>query len=344
MTDWLYAEAGSIVLPDPNLCEKVKTDDLHPAILAFTANANRIHAFWALYPQLVEQASVNVVNIIETVFALTGRPVMTAEEYANPEFHKRVINEVHNRIVARLETSGGSYDKAAGYDFQRAVSRFGELINTTPQMEEAIYATFSAQLTSAWTAFEALASDLWEAAINNHPITLASLTGESKRISKLARSQDRDRRETGETTKGDYEPTLKDFARVTHGTYDASSVMGTSLREEFKFQTLAGIRKAYSAAFCKRSATLDSILVDRCLDKLNLVRNLIVHKAGIVDPIFLKGTDSIPWQIPLAEDEKPLVLHGVFVRDLIDPVFQCGLRLILAVDQWIAPTDAGDGS
>jgi hypothetical protein len=342
MADLLYKEAGNLTLPDKKLDGKVKTEGLRPAVIAFLTNAWCIHAFWRLYPHLVEQASVNTTQLIETIFSLTGKPFLTKEQHEDPALKKKISEEVWRRINQRLEESGGSLEYATGYNFGRAVERFGALVETFPDMGEGVYATFSAQITSAWTTVETLATDLWEAALNQHPRSLARLGGTRQRISKLAGSLGRDRIETGERSEEEFEPKLRDFERITYGTYDASELMGTLLREQFKFQTLSGIRAAYSSAFSKRSEQIDAALADHSLDKLNLVRNVLLHKAGIVDDKFVKGADSLSWSI-LAEEEKPLPLTGQIVKELINPAFQCAEKLILAVDDWItAPSAEGE--
>jgi hypothetical protein len=344
MADWLYAEAGNLALPDPKLCEKLRCEALHPAAIVFQSNAVRIRAFWGLYPHLVEQASVNVIRTVETVFALTGKPLLSEEQAKDPVLKQKITDEIMRRIKQRFQESGGSVEYATGYSFTRAVKSFGDLINTQPDMAEGVYAAFSAQLTSAWTAVETLVSDLWEAVLNDHPKYLAGLVGHSRRISKIAGSSSRDRLETHReisNEKEEFEPKLRDFDRITYGTYDASELMGTLLREQFKFQTLAGIRRAYSAAFAKDCDQIDAALADSGLDRLNLVRNVLLHKAGVVDATFIDAASSLQWdsvwgaQSIVPEEEKPLLLTGSAVKNLINPVFQCSEKLLIAVDSWL---------
>jgi len=103
--------------------------------------------------------------------------------------------------------------------------------------------------------------------------------------------------------------------------------------DEFSFQTLRKIRLAYEALM-PRSHKIDALLANIGLRKLNLVRNVALHKGGIVDETFLKGAVEISWDVP-DEINHPLKLDGARVRDLINPVIQCGIDLIMAVDEWI---------
>jgi len=160
MADWLYEEAGNIIRPDRQLCDEIKAELLHVPAQAFIENVGRIRAFWALYPHVVDLASINVRHMVQTVYALTGRPFLNEQEMADAQFLQSVTDEANRRITERVKTAG-SIEAAAGYSFARGLRGFGELLRLNPGMDEAISATFSAQVTSAWTAVETLASDLW---------------------------------------------------------------------------------------------------------------------------------------------------------------------------------------
>jgi len=63
--------------------------------------------------------------------------------------------------------------------------------------------------------------------------------------------------------------------------------MGTLLRPKFDFTSADGIVKAYTKAFGE-SVELASFRAD--LQELEQIRNLIVHRGGIVDDKFLSRT------------------------------------------------------
>ena len=340
MAEWLYSEAGNLDLAPPDLCLRVAVPHLWQPVRAFIANTYRVRAFWKLSPHLIEQASSHVLAICRSVFAVTGRPFLVGEESKNKELIDKINSKMAEDLAERFEATG-EIDKASGYDFTRALSNFELLLSQNPEMNEAIYAAFCSQLTSAWTAWETLATDLWEAAINYHPATLAKLSGKRERISKLAGSKSRDDTEEGrELSAREFEPRLADFETITQGTFNASALMGTLLKKECKFQTLAGIRRAYSAAFSNDWGSIDAALSNRSLDKLNLVRNLILHKAGVMDAKFAEQSATIPdWKIEKQMND-PIPLDGKIVQELINPVFQLGIDLIYAVDKWVRPKDS----
>jgi hypothetical protein len=76
-------------------------------------------------------------------------------------------------------------------------------------------------------------------------------------------------------------------------------------------------------------------LDEKSVDALAAVRNLIVHRASVVDQLYLNRTKSLT-NVPRAAVGKPVVLDGKIVYDLIQPVIQIGCDLIIAVDGWIA--------
>jgi hypothetical protein len=219
-------------------------------------------------------------------------------------------------------------------------------------------AIFRSHLVETWTAFETLAGDLWVRAVNAQPKYLAGLTGAQNRIEKVgSRSKAKteeasppvegsdEGRPTGEpeTTepRGGKSITLGLMSVVSRGVYDFSNRMGTLLveAERVKFTSLKSIREAYSMAFPEkapgaRSKRIDTALADKNLDALSAVRNLIVHKAGIADAVYLedwKGAQAAPRLAEWAE----LELDGQVCRTLMDPVIKASVELVKAVDSWL---------
>jgi hypothetical protein len=180
-----------------------------------------------------------------------------------------------------------------------------------------------------------MAGDLWEVAINCHPKTLCDLEGTNNRIANKVGSEGRDRSEWKAAQASSGPANLfETIRRVTQGTFNAGSLMGTILKEDFHFQKLSGIRRAYSRAFSKNVDTIDTILADHALDKLALVRNLLLHKSGQVDDKFLKGASELNWSIN-APINREIPLDGEIVNELLKPVFLRAIDLLVAVDEWI---------
>ncbi len=126
----------------------------------------------------------------------------------------------------------------------------------------------SAQVALAWTAFEMLATDLWISALNEAPnplaVRFASSMAEKQQGKSVAISQ------------------LAEYGRRD---FNLSSVMGTLLKDIGKadFTSLRSTKFAYEKAFGEKIALFDH----NGLQVLELVRNLVLHNAGIIDAKFL---------------------------------------------------------
>jgi hypothetical protein len=205
-----------------------------------------------------------------------------------------------------------------------------------------IEATLTGMILGAWTAFEALCGDLWEQTINQHPRGLAELKGKETRINKLScGNTDIDDSDVFSGIENEKQGrkliTLNDLQRISKGAYKFCDIMGTLLKRRYKFTKLSSIRTAYSAAFYERSNRYDLIddaLKDESLDALSLVRNLLVHKAGMADDEYVKGIASVK-KAPSLTLRQTLSVDGKMVAELVDPVVVCCCKLITGVDTWM---------
>jgi hypothetical protein len=178
-------------------------------------------------------------------------------------------------------------------------------------------ASLMAQLTGMWTAFEYLAGDLWKAVFNACP--QASSVFREKPI------------------------LLTDslLHKIAEGPYDMHAHMGDLVADAnwLKFTTVDSIRKSYEQGFKSHSAPLKAILKDRCFDSLAAVRNVIVHKAGIVDDDYRQDQKSAP-TAPVGRIGRKVPIDGLVVNQLVTPVARRAVELIGAVDTWLTRTKA----
>ena len=207
-------------------------------------------------------------------------------------------------------------------------------------------------LVGAWTAFETLTGDLWEAALNICPTGLAEIVPGvgGNRIAKAVEdtrvkngwTRPANRRQIGESRPGGESKkiSLDAIKTASDGKYDLSCRMGTLLRETYDFHARGIARAAYSSAFWCHSNDIDAALADLSIDALVAVRNLIVHNAGIADRIYVEedapGTPAPPMKIG-----DRLTVDGISVLGIIRPVIARGVDLIKAVDEWIRDEFAG---
>jgi hypothetical protein len=90
--------------------------------------------------------------------------------------------------------------------------------------------------------------------------------------------------------------------------------------QRVKFSSLEGIREAYSLAFSDeikkaRPGKIDEVLADHGLEATAFVRNLLVHKGGVVDTRFLEESEGVPIVPRLALGDK-LLLDSDLVKSL----------------------------
>jgi hypothetical protein len=241
-----------------------------------------------------------------------------------------LVNEILNDRMAESAKTKESLEHSK----QQSITLFSTIlsIQQLSRMPTAlgVDAMLTSQLVGIWTAFETLAVDLWKASLNAHPKTLSHLQGTQKRIQRNCKGKDVD----GVSSEPDKSLKLHAIHRLTEGTCDIRNAMGTLLQPLFPFQRLEGIRAAYSAAFSKKSEKVDGALSHECLDVLCHIRNLIVHRAGIVDARFV--SDTLQYDAaPKVAAGHSLEVTGSVVVELANPVIECGVELISAVLDWL---------
>ncbi len=124
--------------------------------------------------------------------------------------------------------------------------------------------------------------------------------------------------------------------------------MGTLLKSEFKFSYLEGITRKYFIAWSDSvdRQELKDILVNTDLDLLQSVRNLLVHRGGIVDEKFMrritqKSTGIVYPMFDGATVGQPLPISGPAMSGLANQSIQISAKLIRFVDGWLAARNKG---
>jgi hypothetical protein len=257
----------------------------------------------------------------------------TDRSVINDKFNK-IFNESNRELNKRIAQTGG--DRPSPIVIQElsdGLHILSQLAATgVTAMLSAASEMLASHVTATWTIFETLAGDLWEAAVNGHPANLAKLKGKKNRIRGAMRSSVQgvpipDDRGNGE---GKSIP----LSQVERYKYNISDKMGTILSEKFKFDRLDGIREAYSLAFCNAADEVDAALTDRALDALSQTRNLIVHRAGLVDRRYYDQTKKLPLALK-GEIGAPILLDGEVIKALVEAGIDRCNHLIVAVDDWL---------
>ncbi len=285
----------------------IKTPALRPAAVAFHVNIVRTDGLAEMLP---------TVFLAGEKYGLSGKKMLAMPF---PELNFTFPEKYHSTLKEKMS-------------WLRMVSQ---------QNQSGFDAWLSAIVLGAWTAFEILAGDLWEATINCHPAGLALLRGEERRIGARA-GNSRGAGPVDNANRGDSEKviSLQRLHDATRGTYDVAGRMGTLLRSRYVFTALPDIRRAYSLAFSDKIDkdvvdAVDAALADNALDALSIVRNVLVHKGGVADEEYMRDSRRVT-AVPKLEAGKRVLLDGELVRLLVDPVISRCVELIAVIDGWLS--------
>ena len=107
--------------------------------------------------------------------------------------------------------------------------------------------------------------------------------------------------------------------------------------KKWRFRSRDQIRDSYKQAFKPDGDNIKAAIFSDSITALALLRNILVHKAGIVDKDFTTGVQASPALTPfvgLSEGEE-VKLDGEIVRSLFDPLINTCCDLLVAVDNWL---------
>jgi hypothetical protein len=185
-----------------------------------------------------------------------------------------------------------------------------------PEIMEGVHAIMLAQITLAWTAFEVLSADLWVAAVDERPRPLAT-----NFANKCPDNNENNQEKS---------IPISALARYGKNDFDLSKSMGTMFAEQKKadFTSLYSTALAYERAFGRRIVALDA--TDLLL--LEKVRNLILHRGGVVDGKFEKFLQDRHLQSDPhcsgAEKGKPFPINPKVATRLVTASVDAGKELI----------------
>ena len=174
---------------------------------------------------------------------------------------------------------------------------------TPDRLENIVRGYCESSIILSWAAFETVAEDLWEAAVNARPSKLAS---GNLPIDKLKIYR-----------------------------FDVRSNLGTMLKDQSRnFRTLFGIQDAYRNTFQRQGERINSILSEPPLKYTAAVRNVIIHKGGKIDEEYLDQVSRIPNAYRSAVGDK-FALTGKMTYDLAEAALKSAADLLNAVHGWI---------
>jgi hypothetical protein len=291
---------------------ELKTQSIRPVGAAYERNVRRVYSL-ILFPPAAVNMAITVQRVIDKI------------DFQHPDIDSEVRQQLIEEEVRRQMSNFADIMQQEGdrateaFDTQQSAA-FQILSAYSPQSEEGPEAWMAAQIIATWTAFEAMAEDLWEAALNAKPNILAKLAGRDKSKPKA----------------GDDPKRIKlDF--IYKYRFKIEDRMGTIFIEDqrYKFDSLKGIRQAYKDAFSQDYGDIDNILNAKGLDALSLIRNNLVHDGGIVDEGLLDRTADLPSAFTGLSIGDHMPLDGDIVADVAGGVMKHGHDLVVAVDNWL---------
>lgn len=261
----------------------------------------------------VDATFVFIIDLWKHTFADT---IHNAMYYANSVHAGLISQSATNEEVLELIARARKTRKEIYVDDKSALTQFVEVegkLNVEGQIS-----LMSSMIVGTWTALEVLLEDLWERAINfaHQLFPLEALA--------------------------DFERKGISFVDITEHEAILSGKLGSFLKSKFRFDSFDQAFKAYELAFSKAKnnpwVEVKNALRDRHLTALNLLRNLIVHSAGIVDTQFMNRSADV---LPLAGFRsvgpgRRIPIEGQAVSQLISQSVLAGCDLLKAVNDWIS--------
>jgi hypothetical protein len=295
-----------------------ENSELQPIAAAFIRNMNRVRGIGTLSINLI---TVSIVNEAARVEALANKKIPFHDPrilYGHPNFDSELFSEVDQERKRLINQWAKDDPKFHERMIKAGVQGMNIIIDENEaQSWDAVQATMAAMLIGLWTAFESLAQDTWIAAVNARAIPLAQRVLEPGA-----------RLGTGEQLKS-----VSWKVIVTQGFNLRTSMGETLLRQRaVDFQQLKTVRAAYNVAF---DGQLEPVFQEHHVElfRLETVRNLFVHKGGLVDRKFIERMGNEPDM----KDKlgRSLSVSGEYVASKANVVSRCSTQLIQAVDKWL---------
>jgi hypothetical protein len=242
----------------------------------------------------------------------------TATEVLKDGFKKQVLaggkftDEFHAEVVRRMSEAEGGHPEVALA--RGADERIEHLKRQDADFGNWLRALDHSSVVAMWSAFETLVSDVWIFAINSRPDLFAVrvLQGFNELLP--------------EGMSGRCIP----VGLAAKYNFDLRHCVGDIIGKRIDFTSLQDILKAYKTAFDLDEKGV-ALLRSADLKRLGRIRNLVVHRSGLIDVKFKKQTgcsEAIGDEFVLAEGDGSL---------FIQVVTDVGTHLVKTVDHCLTP-------
>jgi hypothetical protein len=268
----------------------VKNLELKEIEHAFMLNMDRLRSLAWLPIKLVAVSVLQEGNRIQAINNLGLRAHAPELLFGGPNFNQKQWDKVdaeRQRLIHEFQHSfqdAQSFNNAltgVGYAGLYGIIQAGQAMGGQEEVR-GVQGIFYALLMGAWTAFEALAQDLWVKVVNLYPVPLAQRVFEPGSKLELEKPEKKESKSISWKTLSSYG-------------FNLTGNMGTMLQSQksVDFQALKSIKAAYGTIF---EGDTDAIFSDpkhSKLDILEATRNLLAHKGGLIDRKFIDRVSKV---------------------------------------------------
>ncbi len=204
-------------------------------------------------------------------------------------------------------------------------------IASIPVVGDGFKPFFSSVVSGAWTAFEAVATDLWIASVNAR----TSLATNAMKATRKGASADATKEES-DTAKQKANPQVVRVDLLAKYKFDFKNQVGYIVWREDRlgFNTLKDLQHTYRAAFGQITQKWFNEPLHADLVYLEAMRQVIVHRGGKVDDYFRERVTDHPVLSKLKTGD-PLPLDGEMAAKNAELALVCGFKLVNSVDDWL---------
>lgn len=263
---------GSIALATDDARDaaaSVSSAALKPIVDAYAKNIDTVLTLISM-PLALLGIGIMTTNRI----ALMPQAIVNTRYHTEPEPSEETQRAMDNELERLLEEAYGGTEPKFSDPIEQASEKWASMMQDE-KILRAAYGIQDAAISLAWTALESLAIDLWESALNANP------TKFGQPVFSTLPSSSADGMSSRQISIG---------LLARHG-FDLREKLGTVLAPKFDFTGVRGIRSAYSSAFGDISEIEEHFDSEKLLE-LEASRHLIVHRASIVDQIYLSRTNN----------------------------------------------------
>lgn len=292
---------------------QIKSDCLKPCASAFRLNLIRTVNFALLPAELCSQSRRDAYFQSNAVFEATGKGHISLSEMLDPP-------AVSEKAVQYFLQQAADFEALEFQERVRFTYMYGVLVAETfaksnPMMSSSMEALLTSIVLESWLFFEAFASDLWVAGVDNGG---AEIMGRIHSCDKWEKSE--------ENIKAHQGIAINANAKTQPGSY---------LREigKVSFQKLRSIRYYFGVAFGNTAQKLLEETSGGFIDALNAVRNCMAHSAGKVDGAFKRNAvDRFP-EFSHLKINDPILLDGILVKKLRNTSAEVAFAILKHVDE-----------